>query len=65
MVLWLQGMNLWLTFSLEASRLLLRKQGLDCPKRLRVLTYKNVNDICNAMRMPGSKKADGTPDREQ
>ena len=44
---WLQDMYLWLEFS---------------PKRLRVFTNKNVDDICNVMRKPGVKNADGTPD---
>ena len=57
MASWLQEMYLWLGFSPEAARLLVREQGLDSPERLRVLTNKNVNDICNVVRKPGSKNA--------
>ena len=57
-------MYLWLRFSSEAARLLVREQGLDSPEMLRVITDKNVNDICNVMRKPGSKNANGMPDRE-
>ena len=56
-------MHLWLRFSPEASRFLVREQIIDSPERLRVLTKKNVNDICNVMRKPGIKNADGMPDR--
>ena len=45
--------------------MLVREQGLDSPERLRALTDKNVNDICNVVRKPGSKNADGTPNRGQ
>ena len=58
-------MYLWLGFSPETARLLLREQGLDNPEKLRVLTDKNVDDICNVMRKTGSKNANGTPDRGQ
>ena len=58
-------MYLWLRFSPEAARLLIRVQGLDSPERLRVFTDKNVDDICNVVRKPGGKNDDGTPNREQ
>ena len=58
-------MYLQLGFNSEAARLLIREQGLDSPERLEVLTDKNINDICNVMRKPGSKNADGTPNRGQ
>ena len=45
--------------------MLIRDHGLDSPERLRILTDKYVNDICNVMRKPGSKNADGTPNKEQ
>ena len=45
--------------------MLVREQRLDNPNRLRILMDKNVTDICNVMRKPGSKNADGTPDRGQ
>ena len=61
MALWFQNMYLWLRFSPEATRLLVREQGLDSPERLRVLTDKNVNDICNVMRKSGGKNADRMP----
>ena len=65
MVFWLQDMYLWLRFSSEAARLLVRKQGLDNPERLRVLTNKNVYDIYTVMRKPVSKNANGMPNRGQ
>ena len=58
-------MYLLLRFNPEAARLLVREQGLDSPERLRVLTNKNVDDICNIMRKPGSMNTDGTPNRGQ
>ena len=61
----LQDMYIQLGFSPKAAKLLIREQGLDNPDRLRVLTDKNVDDICNVMRKPGSKNADGTPNRVQ
>ena len=45
--------------------MLVREKRLDSPDRLRVLTKKNVDDICNVMRKPGGKNADGTPNRGQ
>ena len=54
---WLQDVYLQLGFSPEAAKLLVREQGLDSPERLRVLMDKNVDDICNIMRMPGGKNA--------
>ena len=53
-----------LGFSPKAAKLLVRKQGLDSPERLRVLTNKNVDDIFNVMMKPGGKNADGMPNRE-
>ena len=61
----LQDMYIWLGFSPKADKLLIREQGLDHPDRLRVLNNKNVDDICNAMRKPGSENANGMPDRGQ
>ena len=58
-----QNMYVWLGFSLKAARLLVREQGLDNPHRLRVFTNKNDDDICNVVRKPGGKNADGTPNR--
>ena len=63
MALKLQNMYVWLGFIPKAAKLLIREQGLDHPDRLRVLTNKNVDYICNVMRKPGSKNANGTPDR--
>ena len=65
MALKLQNMYIQLEFSPEAAKLLVREQGLDNSNRLRVLTNKNVDDICNVMRKPGGKNDDGTPDRGQ
>ena len=50
---------------IAAAILLIRGQGLDSHERLRVLTDKNVDDICNVMRKPGSKNVNGVPDRGQ
>ena len=61
MALKLQNMYIQLGFSPEAAKLLIREQGLDNPDRLRVLTDKNVDDICNVARKPGGKNADGLP----
>ena len=44
-------------------RLLIREQVLDISKRLRALTDKNVNDICNVVRKPGGKNTDKMPER--
>ena len=52
-------MYVWLGFSPKAAKLLVREQGLDNPERLRVLTDKNVDDICNVVRKPGGKNANG------
>ena len=65
MALWLQDMYLWLGFSSEAARLLVREQRLDSPERIRVLINKNVDDIYNVMRKPGDKNANGTSDSGQ
>ena len=58
-------MHLLLGFSLKAAKLLVGEQGLDSHERLRVLTDKNINDICNVMRKLCSKNANRMPDREQ
>ena len=65
MALWLKDMYLQLRLSPEAARLLIIEQRLGSPERLRVLRDKNVDDICNVMRKPGGKNADGMPDRGQ
>ena len=65
MALNLQNMFIQFGFSPEAAKLLVREQRLDNPNRLRVLTEKNVDDICNVVRKPGGKNADGTPNRGQ
>ena len=59
----LQDMYTRLGFSSKAANLLVKEQGLDSPDRLRVLTDKNDDDICNVMRKPGGKNADRMPDR--
>ena len=56
---------MWLRFSSGAAKFLFIEQGLDSSERLRVLTDKNVDDICNVMRKPGSKNDDRTPIRGQ
>ena len=65
MASWLQKMYLQLRFSSEAARLLIREQGLDSLERLRVITDKNDDNICNVMMKPFSKNSDGMPDRGQ
>ena len=45
-----QGYVLLLGFSLKAARLFVREQGLERPERLRMITDKIVNNICNAIR---------------
>ena len=62
MALSLKEKYLWLTLSPEAAKLIIREQGLHSPERLRVITDKNVDNICNIMRKPGSKNADGMHD---
>ena len=44
----------------QTAKLLIREQCLDNPDRLRVLTDKNVDDICNVVRKPGSKNVNWT-----
>ena len=56
---------MWLRFRPEAARLLIREQGLDSQEQMRVLTDKNVDDICNVVRKQGSKNASGMPNRGQ
>ena len=62
---WLHDMYCWLRLSHKAAKLLIGQQGLDSPERLRVLTDKNVNDICNVMRKLGGQNADGMPNSGQ
>ena len=54
-----------LGFTPKAAKLLIREQGLDRLKRLRVLMDNNVDDICDVMSKLGGKNADGMPDRGQ
>ena len=61
----LQDIYIWLGFSPKAAKLLVSKQGLDRHDRPRVLTDKSFDDICNVVRKPGGKNADGTPNRGQ
>ena len=58
-------MYIWLGFSTEAAKLLVREQGLVSLERLRVLTDKIVDDICNVMKKLGGKNSDGMPNRGQ
>ena len=57
----IQEMYLWLGLSPEAARLLVREQELYSPKKLRVLTDKNVDDICNVVKKPGCNNSDEMP----
>ena len=52
-------------FSPKAAKLLVREQGLNSPERLQVFIDKNVDDICNVMRKPCGKNANGMPERGQ
>ena len=65
MALLLLDMYTHLGFSPKVAQLLIKEQGLDSPERLRVLTDKNVNDICNVVRKPAGKNTNGTPNRVQ
>ena len=65
MASWLKDMYIWLGFSPEAAKWLIREQELGSSERLRVLTDKNVDGICNVIRKPGSKNADETSNRGQ
>ena len=58
-------MYIILGYSPKADKLLFTEQGLDSPEKLRVLTNKNVNDICHIVRKPGTKNANGMPNRGQ
>ena len=49
----------------QSSHVACQQEELDSPEMLRVLTDKNVDDICNVMKKPGGKNADGTSDRGQ
>ena len=63
MASWLQDMYIRLGFCSKAAKLLIGEQGLGSPGRLRILTNKNVDDICNVVRKPSGKNADETPNR--
>ena len=52
-----------LGFRNEAARVLFYGEHLDSPDRLRVLTSRNVDDICNVVRKSGIKSAAGLPNR--
>ena len=49
----------WIHF--QISQVLIREQWLNSTERLRVLTNKNVDDICNVVKKPGSKNANRMP----
>ena len=61
----IHNMYIWLGFNPKAAKLLVSEQGPVSPDRLSFLTDKSIDDICNVVRKPGSKNADGTPDRGQ
>ena len=65
MTLWLQDTYIQLGFIPKAANLLIREQGLDSPEKLQVLTDKNVDEICNVVRKPGGKNANGMHGRGQ
>ena len=58
-------MYIRLGFSPKAAKLHVREQRLDYLDRLRILMDKNIHDICNVVRKPGGKNADGTSNRGQ
>ena len=54
-----KGMKLWhFGFSPKATKILIQEQDFN-------LTGKNVDDIFNIIRKPGSKNPDETPNKEQ
>ena len=55
MASWLQDMYIQFEFSPKAAKLLIREQGLDSLEMLKVLTDKNIYDICNIRKNPGNK----------
>ena len=65
MASWHQDMYIQLGFSPKAAKLLIIEQRLDSIESLRVLTNKNIDDICNIVRKIGSKNADGMLGRGQ
>ena len=65
MASWLYDMFIWLGFNPKEAKLLIREQGLDSPKWLRVLMDKNIDEICNLMRKPYSKNVSGLPNMRQ
>ena len=65
MASWLTNTYIQLGFSPKAVKLLFRVQGLDSLERLRALTDKNINDICNFTRKPGDKNSREMPNRGQ
>ena len=52
-----------LRFSHDAARLLVREQRLYSPEWHKILTDKNVDDLCNVVRKSGGKNANWMPDR--
>ena len=65
MTSWLHDMYLWLGFSPKAAKFLFREQGLDSHERLRLLTDKNVSDVCNVVKTQDGKNANEISKREQ
>ena len=65
MASWLQDMYVQLGFSTKAAKLLVREQGLNILERLKVLMDKSVDNICNVVRRPGGKNANGMPNKWQ
>ena len=63
MALRLQDMYMELRFSHDAARLLVREQRLYSPEWHKILTDKNVDDLCNVVRKSGGKNANWMPDR--
>ena len=61
MVCKLDAMHVQLGFSHDSARVLVHKQGLNSTYRLRALTNKNVDDICNVTRKPGGKSTNNLP----
>ena len=59
----LKAMHVRLGFIHDAARVLVHKQGLDSPDRLRVLSNVSVDDICSIIRKSDGKNANSSPDR--
>ena len=60
-----EDLRLWPHGSRICTYTWIQSQSRDSPDKLRLLTAKKVNDICNVMKKPGSKSAERMLDRGQ